>query len=402
MACFGDLSVDLLYVIFAHVQVNKRLLNNIALSCRLFREVAQQFFVRDVTITHSPTCSRTKLFLRTLEARPDLVPHVHRLELDLLREDIHWPEEQNNIKRITSLLTNLREFRFSSRDYKIWHYEITFPLRLTSENAHTLIRKIEWCHNITFKTLYHCMSFPRIESLYCRELHGTPEELGNPDQISKRFSSLQELHIGSSMSLPAGSFQHILGMPQKLRRLRIDFHDAYGNNVKADEIAALLEPVEQTLEELTITKPKGPLISAGLVNLSGFASLKKLALPFKFLFPQARLQSTLEVDTILPPRLNELKLYFVAITLEVGSVSIEDNYRNVFTWVGEVTSILHNGGPRAPNTRMPELQNVILEKAKVGGYPGDLSEVTVETIMKFWKDREDDGDSRVAVRYQVE
>ncbi|KAF1951949.1 hypothetical protein CC80DRAFT_508571 [Byssothecium circinans] len=394
MASLHDLSVDLLYVIFSHIQSDKRLLHDAALSCRLFRDVAQRFFVRDVTISHSATCSRTKLFLRTMEERPDLVAHVHRLELDLLREEIHWPEEQHNIKRITDLLTNLREFRYSSRDYKIWHYEAPFPLKPIPGRT---VRKVEWHHNMTIRSLCDCLRLPRIESVYCRELHGSPNDIHKHTQTLVRSSSLKHLHIGSSMKLPAGSFQHVLKMPLLLQSLRIDFYNAYLEGVEEDQITEFLEPVKQTLEELMITKPKGTLVAAGgTVNLSEFASLKKLALPFKFLFPRDA-QPPFEAETLLPPGLIELKLFFIAFAQEMDFTAANNNYANLITWL----SHMHvDGSDNNHYLRMPMLQIVVLEKAKYSGHPGDLHEDSVEDIVKSLKSFEDDGSGRLRVRYR--
>jgi hypothetical protein len=324
MAKFHDLSVDLLYVIFSYLQSDKPLLQDIALSCHLFRDVAQRFFVRDVQISHSPTRSRTKLFLRTLEERPDLIAHVHRLELDLLREDVSWPEEQHCISQITALLFNLREFRYSSRDYKIWHYEIAFPLSLTPENTHSFVRKVEWNHNMTIKTFHECMKLPRIESLYCRELHASDEELENHGKAFERVSSLTDLHLGSSMSsvsLPVEFFRKVLQMPRRLRSLRIDFRDDYRDRVTPEQFAGLLEPVQESLEELTITKTKATTASTGdhhSIDLSGFPMLTKVSLPLKFVFPKGVQSPPFEAETILPPRLNELKVTSLSFYYTTG------------------------------------------------------------------------------------
>ena len=135
MVKFNDLSVELISLIFSFLQSDKAQLHNLALSTRLFRDIAQRFIIRNASVSHSVNGSRTKLLLRTLAERPDLVKHVHRLELDLLREDIHWPEEQNTIYQITRRLTNLREFCYLSRDYKVWYVPPRFSLCISQSTA---------------------------------------------------------------------------------------------------------------------------------------------------------------------------------------------------------------------------------------------------------------------------
>lgn len=307
MARFQDLSVDLLFIIFSQLQDDKPSLHDLSLSCRLFRSIAQQFYVRNAIISHSDNRRRTELFLRTLEERPDLTGHVHRLQLDLRREDEYWVEDQQNIRRITELLTNLREFRYSSVDYKIWHYENPFPWPVAPSDPQNCIRRIEWHHNMTTRTLQKCMSLPRIQTIYLRELHETPLEL--PGRAAsgpkERFSSVAELTIGSTLIISPKGLQEILKMPRALRKLRLDVHDNT-DAIEPADLAAALDPVRDTLEQLTIAKPKGgPAI--GRVDLCAFHALKSLALPFRYLLVEST-HGNAYADLRLPPALRDLKV----------------------------------------------------------------------------------------------
>lgn len=320
MARFQDLSVDLLYVIFSYLQTDKGLLQNVALSSRLLRDVSQRFIVRNVTITHNPTLSRSKLFLRTLQERPDLTAHVHRLEIDLLRETVHWPEEVDTIHQVARLLTNLREFSYLSRDYKVWHYELPFPLTWTAEHAHDQVRRIEWDHNMTVEILYKCMQLPQIAHIYCRELHmrdPTVSELPTLPAISS--SSVTELRIGCTWRISRPELRHVLQLPRCLRKLTFDFHDQLGTTLEPEHVIWMLEPVRLTLHELTIwgqmsaTYNAEPPTTAG--HFSALTQLRKLTLPLKFLLGRG-MEGILLQNGVIPPQLRELSITFASTVID--------------------------------------------------------------------------------------
>lgn len=325
MAGLKDLNVDLLYVIFSHLQSDKRQLHDIALSCRLFRDIAQRFIVRDVTLSHSPMHSRTKLFLRTLEERPDLTVQVHCLRFDLLREDIHWPEEQHVISRITRLLTNLREFCYLSRDYKPWHYGVSLPLKWWRDGVHDQVRRVEWHHNMQPKALVKCMQLPRIESIYCRELQDISTKSSSISIVSPDLygsSSVRELHIGSHLGLPFDALRLMLQVPRCLRKLVLSYHDEFQSGAQVDRIPWLLEPVQESLEELSIEKHRGMLPPPGeVVDLSALCCLRKLSIPFRYVFGK-RPGKSFKADTLLPPQLSELRVKSSILYLEETLISI--------------------------------------------------------------------------------
>ena len=310
MAKFNDLSIDLIYVIFSHLQSDRLQLHWLALSSRLFRDVAQRFIVRNASISHSIRGSRTQLFLRTLTERPDLVAHVHRLELNLLREDIHWPEEQQTICQLTRLLTNLREFCYLSGDYKIWHYSIPQPLKWGREHAHDQIRRVEWHHNMSPWELRKLLELPRIESVYVRELAESTSL--NVPESSYKTSTLVELRIGAPDKKASESLGILLKIPAILKKITFESRVRYNPIIEPTGLVQLLDPVRDTLEELRVDIRNNMLGEHPQpADLSGFVSLKKLALPFRFIF--GRLESLLDYTNVhLPHSLNELELAFVA------------------------------------------------------------------------------------------
>jgi hypothetical protein len=311
-AKFNDLSVDLVYVIFSHLQSDGIELRNLALTCRLFRDIAQRFIVRNASISHSVHGSRTKLFLRTLTDRPDLVVHVHRLELNLLREDIHWPEEQQTINQITRQLTNLREFCYLSRDYKAWHYSVPLPLKWTREHAHDQVRRVEWLHNMAPWELRKCMELPNIESIRVRELQDDSSGRFTSFRLPPRkhsTSSLKELRIGSPGILAYDALIQLLQMPKCLKRFALESYDTYTSTMEPTALIPLLEAVQDSLEELHIETRRNMLSPfPQTANFSRFSSVKKLSVPFRFIFQRGAVASDCGAETYLPPQLSDLKV----------------------------------------------------------------------------------------------
>lgn len=308
MAKFNDLSVDLVYVIFSHLQSDKSSLHNLSLTCRPFRSIAQRFLVRTASISHSTHGSRTKLFLRTLTTRPDLTIHVHRLQLDLLREDIHWPEEQQTIHQITRLLTNLREFIYLSRDYKAWHYSVPLPLKWTREHAHDKVRRVEWHHNMAPWELRKCMELPSIESIRVRELqddsYGRFTSFTLPAR-KHRTSSLTELRIGSPSTLASEALEKLLHMPRHLRKITFESRKEYQSVIEPVGLVALVQPVRETLEELHVEIRDNPSAAfARAADLRDFGEIRKVTLPFRFVFGVGAGEEL----GLLPPKLGELKV----------------------------------------------------------------------------------------------
>ncbi|KAL1603515.1 hypothetical protein SLS60_005102 [Paraconiothyrium brasiliense] len=309
---FSDLSVDLVYVIFSHLWLEKIDLCNLALTCRPFRDIAQRFLVRDTSISHSVNGSRTKLFLRTLMERPDLVVHVHRLELDLLREDIHWPEEQQTIHQITRLLTNLRDFCYLSRDYKAWHYSVPLPLKWTREHAHDQVRRVEWHHNMAPWELRKCMELPSIEKIRVRELqddsYGRFTSFDLPAR-KHRTSSLTELRIGSPSTLASEALHKLLHMPRNLKKITFESRKEYHSVLQPAGLVFLLQPVRNSLEELHVEIRENLFgTSTQTVNLSEFTSVRNLTLPFRYIFGPGTAASPLSAAASLPPHLRDLKV----------------------------------------------------------------------------------------------
>jgi len=377
MARFQDLSVDLLYVIVSHLHSDNSLLRDVALSCRLFRDVSQRFIVRDAIVSYSPKFSRSKLFLRTLEERPDLTAHVHRLELVLLREDVHLPEEANTVKRICRLLTNLREFMYSSTDYKIWHYELPFPLTWKSEHVHDQVRRIDWNHNMTIETLYKCMELPRIASIYCRELHAMGSTTSDIPGLPAGSSSVTELRIGSALGLPLEEFRLMLRSPRCLQKLTFEFHDKTSTGIEAARMSWLLEPVQTTLQDLKISSPfgsRGANAAHSLADFSAFAALHKLQIPLRYLIGIG----TGEVpcpSTILPPWLRELTIAFVS---NDSDQSFDDSKTS---WnIRALTSWLKNLQMQLEQSK--DLTQVILEETDSNFYHGDLNRDHAHDIIK--------------------
>ncbi|CAI6278862.1 unnamed protein product [Periconia digitata] len=305
-----NLSVDLLYIIFSQLQDDKPSLHNLTLSCHLFRNIAQPFFVRNVTLSYKVNSFCTSLFLRTLEQRPDLAGHVHRLQLDLIRESSHIIEEVEEIQRMVARLTNLRVFRYSSIDYKIWHYELAFPLIPSPTNLFNSIHRVEWHHNMTFETLSQCMSLPHIETIYCRELFCDPSDPSDPIILdaTKGSSSVTDLSIGSYVGLSIAVLQKILELPRALRKLKIDITSHLYIGVPPHKLATLLYSLQDVLEQLTVVVVKGARGPATeLADLSGFSSLRSLTLPYGYIIAgQNREDNALE--KYLPPFLEELTL----------------------------------------------------------------------------------------------
>lgn len=311
-ATFNDLSVDLVYVIFSYLQSEKAQLRNLALTCQTFRQIAQRFIVRDASISHSVNGSRTKLFLRTLIDRPDLVVHVHRLELDLLREDIHWPEEQQTIHKITRLLTNLREFCYLSRDYKAWHYSVPLPLKWARERAHDQVRRVEWHHNMAPWELRKCMELPNIETIRVRELQDDSYGRFTSFNLPARkhgTSSLVELCIGSPSAIASEALQKLLHMPRCLRKITFESRKEYQSVLEPNGLVSLLQPVRECLEELHVEIRDNLFASSTkAADLAAFSSIKNLTLPFRYIFGPRATTSLSQASTLLPPQLSTLKV----------------------------------------------------------------------------------------------
>ncbi|KAF2682532.1 hypothetical protein K458DRAFT_419946 [Lentithecium fluviatile CBS 122367] len=396
MTGFCELSVDLLYVIFSHLQSDKSTLLDIALTCRIFRDISQRFIVRDVTLTHSPTLSRSTLFLRTLQERPDLIAHVHRLELDLLREDIHWPEQQNNITLIARLLTNLRDFCYLSRDYKAWHYDIPLPFQWASENAHNHVRRIEWHHNMTIEKLCKCMELPRIDSIYCRELYMTNTTASSLFTIPARSSSVTELRIGSALGLLLEDFRLMLRSPRSLRTLTLEFQDELRYGLEADRIGWLLEPVQDTLEALRISTQMGPWRTQAAdspANLSAFRSLKKLQVPLRYLIGRSA-ENRIHVDDLLPPKLCELTISFFSTDSRRSSYSPNASH-NIKTLTDWLVNLQTN------QRQSTDLANVMLKEIGIRKYYGDLNRDSVRAMDGDLGSLEDDSLGGLKLRCPV-
>lgn len=365
MARFNELSVDLLYVIFSHLQSDKVVLHNLSLSSRLFRDVAQRFLVRNVKISHSLNGSRTKLFLRTLNARPDLISNVHRLELDLLREDIHWPEEQQNIHQITRRLTNLREFCYSSRDYKIWHYSVPQPLKWGREHAHDQVRRVEWDHNMAPWELRKCMELPRIDSIYVRQLQDSSPGRYTQFKVPVRkhkTSTLRALRVGFPDPVALESLKLLLHIPNCLKEIVFESRVMYHPLASPRALEKILEPVRETLEELLVDIQKGMIERVfPPIDLSAFQSLKKLSLPYDFLFLPAK-EMPCKIDTRLPSTLNGLEIFFSPYQMEkmcnapVGVRNVAHNNQTAFRdWLTRIND------PNEVPLRMPSLTSITLQ-----------------------------------------
>lgn len=332
MAKFKDLSIDLIYVIFSYLQSDKVQLRYLALSSRLFRDIAQRYIVRDASISHSMNGSRTALFLRTLRERPDLVAHVHRLELDLLREDVHWPEEQQNIHQISRLLTNLREFCYLSRDYKVWHYSVPQPLKWGREGIHDQVRRIEWHHNMAPWELRKCMELPRIESIYVKELADPSSGRSTSFKVPERkykTSTLADLRLGSPDGMAYQALSLLLQLPQSLRRIAFESHMRYSSILAPVGLMPLLEPVKDTLEELIIDIRNEALgLASQPVDFSRFQSLRKLTIPFRYIFGRAA-ERPYHTEAKLPPSLSELEMVFTPVTRPFSLIPDARQYAHV-------------------------------------------------------------------------
>lgn len=310
MAGFHDISFDLLYVIFSEIQSEKGQLFNLTLTCRSFREVAQRLLDRNATISKPEGLD---LFLRTLAVRPELGHRVHRLDLDLLLRDIQPHKKQSRIPEIIGLLPNLRQFSYQSRDYKLWQWGIPFPFKSLRLNTYEELRKVEWHHNVTPDELLLCMRLPRIESIYFRGLRAD-------SLASKRFSvpgwtfgnsSVVELRMGPNSDLPMETFRTLMQVPRSLRKLALNIQDQYvqhGLHVEAHRIAWMLEPIQETLEELDIPALQGHMKpSEQPADLSAFCSLRKLSIPLRYLFTHGP-QTPYSLSELLPSSLKELRV----------------------------------------------------------------------------------------------
>ncbi|KAK3208746.1 hypothetical protein GRF29_77g1847263 [Pseudopithomyces chartarum] len=379
MAKFNDLSVDLVYVIFSHLQSDKLQLHWLALSCRLFRDISQRFMVRNASISHSIRGSRTQLFLRTLTERPDLVAHVHRLELDLLREDVHWPEEQQTIHQLTRLLTNLREFCYLSSDYKVWHFSIPTPLKWRRTHAHDQVRRVDWHHNMTPWDLRKCMQLPRIESIYVRELVDPIKSFKIPERIYKT-STLVELRIGVPTAMNEKAFQPLgllLNIPVRLKRILFESHVWHNPIFNPAALMRLLHPVRDTLEELRVDiweNRLDPFYQPA--DLSNFISLKKLAWPMRFLFG-SKADPLDHTEINLPPNLNKLEMAYKSGELrfaEVLEAPTSKVYPTFINWLEAP------GGQHDISTRMPLLTCItFMEHDGVGIFP-DLNSTQLQEL----------------------
>ena len=364
MTQFKDLSVDLIYVIFSHLQSDKAQLRSLALSSRLFRDIAQKFIVRNASISHSINGSRTNLFLRTLRERPDLVAHVHRLELDLLREDIHWPEEQQNIHQITRLLTNLRELCYLSRDYKVWHYSVPQPLKWGREGIHDQVRKIAWHHNMAPWELRQCMELPRIECIYVKELADSNGR-SNPFKVPERkykTSSLADLRLGSPYGITYEALLQLLQLPRSLKRITFDSHMRHSSIMAPADLVSLLKHVKDTLEELVIDVRNAALeLPIQTADFSGFGSLKKLTVPFRYLFDMPK-DEPYHSEPNLPPSLSELEMVFTLITPPSTNFSTEKLSANMKNLLALLDWLQAVGGHLEPPLQTPKLQRISLHQ----------------------------------------
>jgi hypothetical protein len=394
MAVFQDLSVDLIYIIISHLQSDKASLQHISLSCRLLRDISQRFIVRHVTLAHSPTISKSKLFLRTLEERPDLRAHVHRLELDLLREDAHWPEEQNNVNLLTRLLTNLREFRYLSRDYKSWHYSLPFPLKWASENAHSQVRRVDWHHSMTIETLWKCMELPRIETINCRDLLRACDSAEKAtafdiSTIPTSSSSVTDLGVGSASGLPLEDFRLLLRSPRSLHKLCLEYRGKLHGSFEKDRIDWLLEPVQNTLQELSVSVAIG-LESAA--DFSAFHALKKLYIPLIYLIGRYP-DDTFRAKVLLPPRLCELAILFTATdSTEASSPYASRNAKALTNWLEHF---------RVKMGQSTDLSLVTLDEAGFRSYHGDLCRSSVRAMDGVWGKLKNDIPIRLRLFHQL-
>lgn len=367
MAKFSDLSVDLLYIISSHCDQDQ--LRLLSLTSRLFRKISQRYLFRDVQLSHHPTRSRTKLFLRTLQERPDLIVHVRRLELNPMREDARWPTEETNINQITRLLTNLEEFCYRSLDYKVWHYELPFPLKWGHEHAHDQVRKVECHYAISPGVMERCMQLPRLESLYIREVRTAPEPYHR--LAAEKSSSVEEIRLGFPLGIQCFSFDAaLLRLPCRLRRFHIEIPEGVNTVLDGVRLTSFLEPVRETLEELSITENNGGGIQTwGLPNLSAFTAMKKLSIPLRCFFGSGNIApgvadripphlSTFTVSLRTMPKESEAELTSQVFSVPMYSLSPAqvnwDETGELYTWIIGVLA------PEDPVSTMPDLKTITI------------------------------------------
>ncbi|KAF1969235.1 hypothetical protein BU23DRAFT_557909 [Bimuria novae-zelandiae CBS 107.79] len=393
---FSDLSVDLIYVIFSHLQSDQAELHSLALSCRQFRDIAQRFMVRDASITHSIKGSRAKLFLRTLLKRPDLVSHVHRLKFDLLREDIHWPEEQQIIHQITRRLTNLREFCYLSRDYKFWHYSVPLPLKWERDHAHDQVRRVEWHHNMAPWELRKCMELPRIEAIYVLELQDISSGRFTSFKVPARkhkTSTLAELRLGSPDEMAYQSLNMLLHLPKSLKKIAFEARSVHQSALAPTALVLLLEPARDTLEELHLEIYAGKLGPPSRpADLSAFVSLTKLSLPFRYIFaPVVEVQY--HADAHLPTYLQELEITFIPDRNSPDPATTK-YYDALIGWLRTI-----DGQHEVP-LRMPSLTRVTLRRKDHLSVGTDLPAERLQEVLQGWRSQSEGlAEGRLIVDY---
>jgi hypothetical protein len=402
MVQFQDLSEDLLYIIVSYLENDKRSLQDLALSCRLLRDVSQRFFVRNATINCIsqsttpwaipggevwPMPARIQgmtlplqLFLRTLEERPDLVAHVHRLELNVLRESLYWDYTIHSIRRVVRLLTNLREICYSSSDYKVWHNELPLPLTENAEYAHDNIRRIHWNHSMTIDTLFRCFALPHIASIYCRSLRSN--NLSNGDRTLDLIrppvgsSSIKELAIGSNSYISHEELRRVLQQPRCLEKLTINSEDDSRKSLSNAHLSWLLEPVRNSLLELKIPyQTISPMIDTAPVDFSSFTSLCELYAPFRCLVGIGE-EGSPNSSGFLPPRLTDLT---IACRFFYPSRAVAENAeQNLQNMMGWLSSLDRRGG------QPKEVLHVTLENAEAATtWHGDIHEDRFELLMTY-------------------
>lgn len=308
MARFCDLNIDVLYIIISYLQDDKTMWRDLALVCRMFRDIAQRRLVRDVTMCDRESSPRSELFLRTLTSRPDLIPYVHRLELHLRHGEIYRSGKREIIHDILRRLTNLRELCYPFDHDQAIYRQGTPRLQWTPEWPNNQMTRIFWYSEMSIDILRQCMALPVIKSIHC----GISQTPSDRAVVPAKTSSLVELQVSVLSKLPLEDFWHTLCIPKCLQKLALKSTHHWDVGPPMELIMPVLQPVHETLQELHLAvnaSIKARRTPSG--DFSPFRSLRTLSIPLTYLLGSGRGDDVGKAGR-LPRQLEELSLYFLA------------------------------------------------------------------------------------------
>ena len=248
--------------------------------------------------------------------------------------------------------------------------------------------------------LRKCMELPRIETIYVRELsdlspgHFTSFKVPTSKH---RTSPLAELRIGSPNFMAYQSLKMLLQIPEALKHMAIECCALHSPIFGPSDLLSLLEPVRDTLEELHMDIRNGMLgQDNGPFDLSAFQSLRKLTLPFRFIFRRGA-EISHRVDTLLPPYLTDLKMAFSPAPQDPREAIFRPPSTTSCVIAGWLATIdERKEGP----LRMPALTNVTMQENDKMSQFSDLHIEPIQEMFEQWKTDDYGGsESRLHLEY---